>query len=420
MSNFFAGNSDMAASMRQHDWSLSPLGDPQGWPQALRTTVALMLQSKFPMFVAWGDELGFLYNDAYAQILGAKHPKALGRRFQQVWSDIWPDIKPLIDAALGGEAVYQTDMPLLMNRRGFDEQTWFTFSYSPVIDDDGNVGGMFCACFETTQSVIRGRRDAFRLSLERKLRNLADPAEIMATAAEALGRELGIARVGYGEVDPFARDVIVERDWTDGRIGSVAGRHRMDDFGSEIISELRAGRMMWVDDVNNDSRVGSSATAFAAIETRSVLAVPLFKDSRFVALLYLHHPEPHQWTESETGLAREVVEQTWQAVERANAEARLRELNESLEQRVADALAESTREQQKLADAERARRDSDDSIALILRTLLRHCSWCKWMKKLVSLPRKSIQPMKPASASRLPTSGVAGSKTSCLPKRRRR
>ena len=103
------------------------------------------------MFVAWGTELGFLYNDPYAEILGAKHPRALGNRFQDIWSEIWTDIRPLIDAAMAGEAIYREDLPLVMNRRGYDEQTWFTFSYSPVRDDDGSVAGMFCAVSETTQ-----------------------------------------------------------------------------------------------------------------------------------------------------------------------------------------------------------------------------------------------------------------------------
>ena len=95
------------------------------------------------MFVAWGPELGFLYNDSYAEILGAKHPAALGRRFRDIWSEIWADISPLIDAAMGGEAIYRQDLPLVMNRKGYDEQTWFTFSYSPVRDESGTVAGMF-------------------------------------------------------------------------------------------------------------------------------------------------------------------------------------------------------------------------------------------------------------------------------------
>jgi hypothetical protein len=80
---FVTGGGAVGALMRAHDWATSPLGSPETWPQALRTTVALLLESRFPMFVAWGPELGFLYNDSYAEILGAKHPRALGRRFHE-------------------------------------------------------------------------------------------------------------------------------------------------------------------------------------------------------------------------------------------------------------------------------------------------------------------------------------------------
>ena len=143
--------------MRSQDWSASPLGPPESWPQSLRTVVGLLLQSRFPMFVAWGEELGFLYNDPYAEILGAKHPAALGKRFYDIWSEIWPDISPLIDAAMAGQATYREDLPLVMNRKGYDEQTWFTFSYSPVRDESGKVAGMFCACWETTPKVLAER-----------------------------------------------------------------------------------------------------------------------------------------------------------------------------------------------------------------------------------------------------------------------
>ncbi len=152
-----AGGGQLGQLMRTRDWTGSPLGSPDTWPQSLRTIVDLLLQSQFPMFVAWGPELGFLYNDAYAEILGAKHPAALGRRFHDIWSEIWPDISPLIDAAMSGNATYREDLPLVMNRRGFDEQTWFTFSYSPVRDEQGSVAGMFCAVSETTSKVVAER-----------------------------------------------------------------------------------------------------------------------------------------------------------------------------------------------------------------------------------------------------------------------
>ncbi|WP_426954277.1 PAS domain S-box protein [Muricoccus radiodurans] len=278
------------------------------------------------MFVAWGPELGFLYNDAYAEILGAKHPSALGRRFQDIWAEIWPDILPLIEAALRGEATYRENLPLLMRRNTYEEQTWFTFSYSPIQDESGEVGGMFCAVVETTRTVLAERRASFRLALDERLRELGDPDDAASSAAEALGIQLGVARVGYAEVEPDDEHIIIARDWTNGLVGSVAGRHRLDDFGPPIIRELRAGRTVWVDDVNIDPRTGGAgAAAFAAIATRTVLAVPLVRGGRLEALLYLHHPCPRRWTPDEAALAEDVLERTWAAVRRARAEAALRE-----------------------------------------------------------------------------------------------
>jgi PAS domain S-box-containing protein len=157
---FLSEGGDAGSLMRSLDWSHSPLGHPSCWPQSLRSVVALMLGSKFPMFVAWGPELGFLYNDAYAVILGAKHPQAMGSRFEDIWREIWSEVGPLAHRALQGEATWLEDLPLVMNRKGFDEQTWFTFSYSPVRGDDGRIAGMFCAVAETTEKVVAERRIA--------------------------------------------------------------------------------------------------------------------------------------------------------------------------------------------------------------------------------------------------------------------
>jgi PAS domain S-box-containing protein len=151
---FLSGGGETGALMRTHDWSDSPLGHPRTWPQALRIVVGLMLNSKFPMFVAWGEELGFLYNDPYREILGDKHPRAMGRRFRDIWSEIWSDISPLVERALQGEATYADRLLLVMNRHGYDEPTWFTFSYSPVRDEHGVIRGMHCACVEVTDQVL--------------------------------------------------------------------------------------------------------------------------------------------------------------------------------------------------------------------------------------------------------------------------
>lgn len=137
----------------------------------------MMLNTQQPMFIAWGRRLAFTYNDAYAPILGGRHPSALGRPFPDIWSDIWTDLGPLVDRALAGEAVWQEDLLLLMRRHGFEEETYFTFTYSPLHDEAGAVAGMFCTCIETTGRVIA----------ERKLRETAN----LLAESEARYREQG-------------------------------------------------------------------------------------------------------------------------------------------------------------------------------------------------------------------------------------
>ncbi len=169
---WLAGGGEMGAAVRAHDWAATPLGPVDDWPQPLKTAVGIMLSSKFPMFLAWGPELSFLYNDPYVDVLGGKHP-ALGKPFEEIWAEIWPDIAPLVERALAGEATYWENLPLLMRRKGYEEQTWFTFSYSPLRDEEGAVRGMFCACVETTAAVLAERG---RIDEAERLRQLVDKA----------------------------------------------------------------------------------------------------------------------------------------------------------------------------------------------------------------------------------------------------
>ncbi|HYF06961.1 MAG TPA: ATP-binding protein, partial [Acetobacteraceae bacterium] len=185
---FLAGSGEMGAIMRAHDWSASPLGWPETWPQSLRAIVALMINSKYPMFVAWGPELAFLYNDGYRPIFGAKHPAALGLPFRQVWSEIWDDIWPLIERALSGEATWSEDLRLVMHRNGYPEDTWYTFSYSPVRDESGGIAGMFCACTETTGKVLGERRLRILSELGARTQESRDAEDACRRAAEILER----------------------------------------------------------------------------------------------------------------------------------------------------------------------------------------------------------------------------------------
>jgi hypothetical protein len=117
--DFLAGGGEMGALMRSVDWNTTPLGPPDRWPQSLRTAISLMLNSRYPMFIAWGPELAFLYNDGYRPIFGEKHPSALGQPFSRIWSEIWDDVRPLVDVALSGAATWSENLQLFMHRRGY-------------------------------------------------------------------------------------------------------------------------------------------------------------------------------------------------------------------------------------------------------------------------------------------------------------
>ncbi|GAB3326119.1 hypothetical protein GCM10027299_25120 [Larkinella ripae] len=157
---FLAGGGEMGELIRSVDWSRNPLGPIENWPQSLRTTVSIILHSKFPMFLFWGPELICFYNDAYRPSLGAegKHPVALGQRGAEVWPEIWPTIKPWIDQVMrGGEATWNEDLLLPIYRNGRVEDGYWTFSYSPVHDESGEVGGVFVTCTETTEKTLNLR-----------------------------------------------------------------------------------------------------------------------------------------------------------------------------------------------------------------------------------------------------------------------
>jgi PAS domain S-box-containing protein len=340
--DFLSGGGETGALMRAHDWSASPLGPPAGWPQSLRAVVALMMNSRHPMFVAWGPELAFLYNDDYAPILGAKHPRALGRPFRDVWAEIWDDILPLVERALAGEATYNENLHLVLERNGHPEDTWYSFSYSPVRDENGRAAGMFCACAETTDQILAGRRQAFRLAIEERLRGLASDRETMAVAAEMLGRHFSAIRAGYAEMEQGGDHTRVEDDWRADGVASAAGRHRLDSYGPEFAAEYRAGRTVVVEDFEADPRSAGlpAAEAHSGLGVRAQIVVPLVKAGRLAALLFVHSAAPRRWADEDVALAREVAERTWAAVERARAEAALRESEERF--KFLDALSEAT------------------------------------------------------------------------------
>jgi signal transduction histidine kinase/DNA-binding response OmpR family regulator len=157
--DIFVGDGEMARLLRAHDWAASSLGPTHAWPSALKVAVRLLLTSRFDMWMGWGPEIAFLYNDAYRPTLGSKHPRSLGAPTKELWAEIWHDVGPRLKAVYEqGEATWDRGLLLLLNRHGYAEETYHTFSYSPLWGDTGRVEGVFCAVTEDTDRIISERR----------------------------------------------------------------------------------------------------------------------------------------------------------------------------------------------------------------------------------------------------------------------
>jgi len=158
----FAVDPEIGRDLARVDWGATPLGPPAGWPQSLQTAVSILLSSRFSMWMAWGPELTFFCNSAYRRdTLGRKYPWALGRPASEVWAEIWGDIGPRIATVLTtGQATWDEALLLFLERSGYPEETYHTFSYSPLRDDDGALIGMLCVVSEDTDRVIGERRMA--------------------------------------------------------------------------------------------------------------------------------------------------------------------------------------------------------------------------------------------------------------------
>ncbi len=184
----FSGSGEMAALMRARDWSATPLGPPSGWDRGLRTVIRIMLTSRYAMWMGWGPELTFFYNDAYGPTLGTKHRWALGQPAREVWAEIWPAIGPRIATVLQlGEATWDEGLLLFLERSGYPEETYHTFSYSPLPSDAGGIGGMLCVVTEETERVLGERRMALLRDLASRLAATNASEEVFAAVERCLG-----------------------------------------------------------------------------------------------------------------------------------------------------------------------------------------------------------------------------------------
>lgn len=183
---FLLGGGELGELIRAHNWSATPLGPPERWPQSLRSAVSILLPSRAQICMFWGPDLITIYNDAYRPALGVKHPGALGQPVREVWKELWEDgLRSTFEKVIAtGQAFWANDHPFFLERHGFPEETYFDVSYDPIRNESGAVGGLFCIVSETTGRVIG----------ERRLRTLR---EISQVASEAQNPEEAFRRIAH-------------------------------------------------------------------------------------------------------------------------------------------------------------------------------------------------------------------------------
>lgn len=235
----FVGVSETAQMMRRHDWANSSLGTPDTWPEALKVALRLLLTSKFEMWLGWGPDIAFFYNDAYRPTLGNKHPNALAVPTKVLYSEIWDDVKGRLATVYEkGEATWDRALLLLLERNGYPEETYHTFSYSPLIGDSGKVEGVFCAVAEETERVIGERRISSMRSLASALATVDTQREIIDASFKAL--KANPQDLPFSALYLFDEDGRARREWVCGAPDDHPMLPAMLDGGSYLWDLERA------------------------------------------------------------------------------------------------------------------------------------------------------------------------------------
>jgi PAS domain S-box-containing protein len=341
MFTFIVGESELAKRIRTYPWHETALGSVETWPQSLKTLVNVMLAANQQMYVVWGPAQILLYNDRYIEVLQGHHPAALGRPFIEVWNEIADDLRPLVENAYAGIPTYMDDITLFLERKGFTEETHFTYSYTPVFNANGGIDGFFCACIETTEQVNAEKalreseeRRAFLLKLSDALRPLIDADEIQRVAARLAAEHWGMAGANYVRIEtrsgvPYA---IVRQSYVAEGREPINGDYPLADFPG-FTGRMLAGETMIVPEVASDPKLTELDKAnWKAMDIANVMSVSLVKEGRLVACFAVHGPLPKNWTIEDAQLLEEIAERTWAAVERTGVEAALRDSEERFQQ----------------------------------------------------------------------------------------
>jgi len=325
---FLGPDTEMARAIATFDWGSTPLGPISQWRDDLRASVSIMLGSDFPAALWWGPDLVLICNAQYETQLLRERGRHLGAPFGAIWAEVADIIMPQFEEVrTTGRGLSWIDQRIDMLRDGAMAETYWNYSFTPVIGSDGVVAGLFNGARETTTRVFQERHDALLLALDAELL-AADSVDAMIDRALAtIGTHLGAKRTGFGEIDGAARALDIRRCWTDGTsMTDISGRYPLGTFGN-ISGELAAGRQILIEDNLTDPRTADPDTraAYARAGLRSGVVVPIIDRGRYAAGIFAQDDVPRRWTPHQAQLTQAAADRLWQALDRSRTEIALRE-----------------------------------------------------------------------------------------------
>lgn len=370
---FLAGDSEMARFTRAFDWSDHPFGPPSGWPTPLRAAYGICLNSAFPTAIYWGPELRLLYNDAWSSIPGPRHPAAFGAPARDVWADIWHIIEPQFREVYStASGLFLQDQLLPMRRYGFEEETYWNYSFTPIRDETGRVTGIFNSGSETTEHVLQRRRAEFLLTLSDEFRQAVDEMQILRAGLRGLGDFLRAARValmvraGTGARAVAGDGVIfgVQDQWTAPDYAPLARAVDIPKLGTGGAALLQ-GRIVRLDsgELRDDDRA-----MLCGAET--MMAIPWMRHGRAEAVLAVHSTRPRRWTDTEVATAEDVLHRMQSWIESQRAITREQVMSREIDHRARNLLSvvRSILRLTRAEDAEALREKALDRILSLSRT----------------------------------------------------
>ena len=367
------GGGEIGELLRHPAFDAIGLGPVESWPASLKHIAEMVLNSRQPKFVAWGPDLAFLYNDAYVPVFPERHPAALGKPFREVWADIWEQFSPIVARTLSGSPQLFKELLIPMRRDGRTEDTWFTFSYTPLRDDDGTIAGILCATLDVTDQVAAKRGE--KLALD-ELRAKSEALAVVNRAGAAITVEPDVERLTQIVVDAGVTLTGAEfgaffYNVDDGEGGSYmlyalsgVDRKNFEKFpmprNTKVFAPTFDGEgIVRSDDILLDPRYGQNAPHSGMpkghLPVRSYLAVPVkSRDGSVIGGLFFGHGEPGRFSQAAEASLVSLASQSAVAIDnirlfraakleisqRRDMEDQLRKLNEMLEVRVAAEIAD--------------------------------------------------------------------------------